>query len=129
MGENGDDIEGETSLRILSRASATDAAFIFEGEEHCKTSLSTPMDNSELSDTGQEALASFLSVLFDDASPFIPQSFVCPLCTENSLIGCDSIIGSGALVDNCGQCQGDLSLSACSVEEPAWATQCRNISF
>ena len=123
MGDMDEIHKNDAPLRILSRANATDCAFIFAGNEHCHTSLSTPMDKGTLRDDSKEALSRFLTALFEEPVA-VPQEFICSTCSKDALYGCDSVLGSGSLVDNCGECQIDMSLSNCSVTVPLWATAC-----
>ena len=111
--------EWEIGLRILDRLSAVDTGFVFSGKEHCQTSLSLAMNKAENKD--YPAFMKFLTSLFSDDEP-IPPPVSCPLCTSEETTGCNKVIGSNALMDNCAVCNEDITRSTCAVNytPPTW---------
>ena len=117
-GNNDARYASEIGIRMLDRLQAVDSGYIYDGNQHCHTSLSRAMDRSSSSDRGH--FMTFLNALFDSKQS-IPPPFTCTACTTDQAEGCDGVIGSAALMDNCGVCrESDSEKSTCFTEVPLW---------
>ena len=109
----------QVGLRILDRIDVVDSAIIFGGEGHCETALSLVTNEAEVSAQDYESSQRFLLELFSE--DFVPQPYVCTSCSSATIYGCDKILGSGALEDECGNCNSSVP---CSFQELDWPQRC-----
>ena len=110
----------QVGLRILNRVDIADSAFIFSGEKHCETALSIALDSSELTSREYSSMKAYLEMLF--AGEILPPPYVSEDCAD--IYGCDGILGSGVLEDQCGQCLITHDIYACMRLDPEWIERC-----
>jgi len=117
MGDGSAGYSSEVGPRILDRLLAVDTGFIFSGDKHCQTALSVAMDKSKNDEYAE--FMQFITALLDDnrSSPLPP--FTCDSCAVEFTTGCDGVVGSTSLMDNCGNCR-DVLVSNCTISAPDW---------
>jgi len=119
----------ETGLRINQRASGvSDTSFIYAGNLHCANALGVSLGlagGSLLPE--RDDLKVWLTEMFSvgedgNYGSKLPAHYLCPECTSEKVTGCDGVVGSGFLTNNCGSCLSpeENARATCTTEYPRW---------